>query len=694
MMKKTHKILVIDDKPDNLYVFEALIKDVLQDVEVRTAQSGIEGLEIAKYYEPDVILLDIIMPGIDGFEVCRRIKGDSKLMDIPVVFITAIHVGKEIRIKALEAGAEAFLSKPVDEAELLAQIRAMVRLKEANDLKKSESIRLAKLVEKQTMKIRRELEARKKTENKFREASENWRKTFNAIKDSIVLLDADKYIIECNEAFISLIGKPKEEIIGQPCYTLVHYSDSPIEVCPFLAASSSKSRETIEIMREGRLYEVMVDPIINTEGEVISFVHIFSDITHNNEVELIQKIQYDVASAVMYESTMQALMKQVGSDFKKVMPQTELYVVLKEDDDQELQWVGDPGIFRDDIKLSLYDVVFNVFKQAKPVQTGNRDKVSEEANQISDDALYEIIAEPVVLAQKVVGVLAAVNTNNRVQFSKSTISMIRILAQEISIYLERLRSNEALIRAKEHSEENDRLKTAFLANMSHEIRTPMNGIMGFTEVLKDPSLTAENRIAVIDIIEKSGKRLFNLINDLIDISLIESRQITLNYSPVDLSSECETLQTIFQKEAAEKKLTLRFVESRLPLSNQFFTDKTKFVSILSNLLKNAIKFTEHGEIIFGYNAEEDMIRFFVKDTGIGIPLEKQKLIFERFVQADNRLSRGYEGAGLGLSIAKAYVDIMDGEITVVSEEQKGTEFIVRLPMCNNKDKNNDKDSKQ
>lgn len=685
-MKNTHKILVIDDKPDNLYVFEALIKDVLQDVEVRTAQSGIEGLKIAKYYKPDVILLDIIMPGIDGFEVCRRIKGDSKLLDIPVVFITALHLGKEIRIKALEAGAEAFLSKPVDEAELVAQIRAMFRIREANEQKKTESERLAKLVKQQTKKMRKELEARKKTESKFREASENWMKTFNAINDCIALLDNDKHVIECNHAFISLIGKSKEEIIGQPCYTLIHNSDKPIDVCPFLASSLSKSREKIEMMRDGRLFEVVVDPIVNTEEEVISFVHILSDITHKNEAELIQKIQYDIASAVMHESTMQALIRQVGADFKKVMPQTELYVVLKEEDDQEWQWVGTPGISRDDIKHSLYDVIFNVFNQAKPIHNGNRDKVSEEAIQISDDGLYEIIAEPVVLAGKVVGVLAALNFNNKAQFGKFTTSLVRILAQEISIYLDRLRSHEALIRAKERAEENDRLKTAFLANMSHEIRTPMNGIMGFTEVLKDPSLTPENRIAVIDIIEKSGRRLFNLINDLIDISLIESRQITLNYSPVDVKSECETLQTLFQKEATEKKLKLLFREPELPLGNQFFTDKTKFVSILSNLLKNAIKFTEHGEITFGYSAEADMIRFFVKDTGIGIPVEKQNLIFERFVQADNRFSRGYEGAGLGLSIAKAYIDIMGGDISVISEEQKGTEFIVRLPMRNNNGK--------
>jgi two-component system, cell cycle sensor histidine kinase and response regulator CckA len=158
------KILAIDDKPDNLTAIKAVLSDVFPGVRVLTALNGHGGIELALAEDPDVVLLDIIMPGMDGFEVCRKLKDDESLKHIPVVFLTALKTDRDSRIKALEAGAEAFLSKPLDEAELTAQIRAMSKIKRAGILQRQENERLTLLVSERTRELEQELAWRKRTE--------------------------------------------------------------------------------------------------------------------------------------------------------------------------------------------------------------------------------------------------------------------------------------------------------------------------------------------------------------------------------------------------------------------------------------------------------------------------------------------------------------------------------------------------
>jgi response regulator RpfG family c-di-GMP phosphodiesterase len=155
MANKAIRILAIDDIHDNLISLSALIKEAFPEALISTALSGEKGLELATAEDPDVILLDIVMPGMDGFAVCKNLKNDKKLRDVPVVFVTALKGDKACRIRALEAGAEGFLAKPIDETELTAQIRAMVKIKSANVEKRDEKVRLFELVEEQTGELRK-----------------------------------------------------------------------------------------------------------------------------------------------------------------------------------------------------------------------------------------------------------------------------------------------------------------------------------------------------------------------------------------------------------------------------------------------------------------------------------------------------------------------------------------------------------
>ena len=240
-----------------------------------------------------------------------------------------------------------------------------------------------------------------------------------------------------------------------------------------------------------------------------------------------------------------------------------------------------------------------------------------------------------------------------------------------------------LIKSKEHAEESDRLKSAFLANMSHEIRTPMNGILGFAELLKTPGLTGEQQQKYIHIIEKGGARMLNIINDIVSISKIESGQMDLNMQESNINEQIEYIYTFFKPEIEEKGVQFSF-NNFLPSSEAILiTDREKVYAILTNLVKNAVKYTEKGSIEFGYilkkNTEPDIVEFYVKDTGIGIPKERQEAIFKRFIQADIEDKMARQGAGLGLSISKAYVEMLDGEIWVESEEGKGSIFYFTLP---------------
>lgn len=236
-----------------------------------------------------------------------------------------------------------------------------------------------------------------------------------------------------------------------------------------------------------------------------------------------------------------------------------------------------------------------------------------------------------------------------------------------------------LIIAKNLAEESDRLKSSFLANMSHEIRTPMNGIIGFTELIKEENLSEEERKHFIGIIDKSGKHLLNIINDVIDISKIESDQIVATLNLFNINETIDYLYNFFLPEIKQRGLEIDYHKS-LPNTKAILnSDQDKVNAILTNLVKNAIKFTPTGRVDYGYRVLENYLEFYVKDTGVGIREKDQTGIFKRFQQAEDRMMKKTEGSGLGLAICKAYVELLGGKIWVESEISKGSIFYFTIP---------------
>ncbi len=245
---------------------------------------------------------------------------------------------------------------------------------------------------------------------------------------------------------------------------------------------------------------------------------------------------------------------------------------------------------------------------------------------------------------------------------------------------EYVEQNKELAKAKEKAEESDRLKTVFMANLSHEIRTPMNGILGFAQLLKEDFVTREDQLNYISMIEQSGRRLLNLLNDLIDISKIEAGQVKIKSEKVNLNDLFDHVYTFFYHQASFNGILLRSCKTKLDHESNIIADASKLEEILTNLINNALKFTEKGSISFGYEICNDKIYFWVKDTGIGIPPNMKQAVFERFRQVNNKHLDSKEGTGLGLSICKAYVELMGGTINVDSVLGEGSNFHFNIPV--------------
>jgi len=430
--------------------------------------------------------------------------------------------------------------------------------------------------------------------------------------------------------------------------------------------------------------EVLVDPILDTNREITGAVLILNDISQRKRDENIQQILHEITGAHLIDKTIGELLLIVRNQLSKVIDTTNFFVALHQPENNTLRKV----VFEDekddfiewDAQKSLSG---QVLKLGKPLLLN-----SDEETRFAAENNIELLGSPaacwlgvpLMSGEKGIGVLVVQSYTDENAYDKSAVRLLILIAHELTIIIEREKMIRDLVAAKERAEESDRLKSAFLANMSHEIRTPMNGILGFAELLKEPKLSGEEQQMFIEIIQTSGERMLNIINDLISISKIESGQMDVYFSETNINEQLEFLYNFFKLEAKQKKLKMMVQYPKNSDHLKINTDKEKVYAILTNLIKNALKFTQTGTIEFGYQMEGSKIVFFIKDTGIGIPKNKQQTVFERFVQASPGMANVYEGAGLGLAISKAYVEMLGGEIWIESELGKGTCFYFTLPV--------------
>lgn len=257
--------------------------------------------------------------------------------------------------------------------------------------------------------------------------------------------------------------------------------------------------------------------------------------------------------------------------------------------------------------------------------------------------------------------------------------IIRDITEYKIVSQENERKKHELKKVKEKAEESHLLKMEFLQNMSHEVRTPMNGILGFSNFLTQKDLCETKRNLYINVIQNSGHQLMKIMDDILEISVLGAKQVEINKTRISLNALLFELYSVFEINAKAKQLDFKIIEGLNDRESFIISDKTKLKRIISNLLENALKYTEKGAVHLGYTLEGEFLHIFVKDTGIGIHKEKLDQVFKKFSQEEKELSRKYGGLGLGLSIAKENAELLGGTILLDSEKGKGSNFYVKIP---------------
>ena len=1091
MVKSEFKILAIDDNKDNLIVLKALINETFPNVQFIPAMSGAKGIELFRSEKPDLVLLDIVMPHMDGFEVCTVLKSDPDLKHVPVIMITAAKTDKESRIKSLEKGADAFLSKPVDNSELKAQVSAMLRIKESEDKIRNEKFLLEETVKSRTEELSTELNVRKKTEEELQlnlnkltrsrqavlnlmedlkteiseriQIEENLKQERNLLRtlidtipDPVSIKNVDGKYIMNNLAHKKLIGISEDaEIAGKTAFDfftpevaddilkddqrvvesgksflnkvesihskarkgirwhltskipLLDSKGKPVEILTIshditdrkeaeekLKKSEEKYRMLIENQGEGlgivdleekfifvnpaaedmfgvpkgklinryltefiepeqmavilkesakraknrrssyefvltrpdgikRIILITATPQHNSEGALIGTFGVFRDITERKQAENAlreseEKLElffkqsldgfyfmmldepFDWKSTVDKEKAIDyiinhqrftkvndALVKQYRSTREELLNRTSADMYAHDSDYGKSGWkhlfdtgklqvetrerradgtemfiegdyicmfdpkgriLGHFGIQKDvtDRKLAEdalqhshslmryiiehnrsaiavhdrdmkyvyvsesylreynlsgvdiigknhYDVMPDLPQKWRDVHkrvlkgevlsakddlyekadgtvewtqwecrpwydfkgdiggiiiytetTTERMKMEQKIREseayyrtlvdVSPDGIliadmsgrvtygsiktYEIFGIPPgtditgtpvlnwvspayhgIIGERVSdivkGNIAPETREYQLRKHDGTIfwgelsssplkdsvgnqSALMIVCRDIS---QRKSAEAELIYAKEKAEESDKLKTAFLHNISHEIRTPMNAIVGFSTLLREPDRSEETRNSYIDIIMNSSNHLLSILTDIIEISNIEAGIVSINKTFVHVNEVLQKVYDQYLPKANGKRIELRLVTPLKENEDLLETDRGKFLQIVSNLLDNAIKFTAEGKVEFGYKLLEGNMEFYISDTGDGIPDKLQSKIFDRFYQAENTISRKYEGTGIGLSITKSFIEFLGGKIYLNSEVGKGSVFYFTLPFA-------------
>ncbi|MBN2236848.1 MAG: GAF domain-containing protein [Bacteroidales bacterium] len=498
-------------------------------------------------------------------------------------------------------------------------------------------------------------------------------------------------IIDANHALLEILGSPSIEatkainVLKFPPLVQNSYADKFNQCVKGGITIEFEMDYKSKWEKKTTLHSFLV-PLKDIEGNVSNVYTLIEDITERKRSERIQNIIFKISNAVNATENLEQLISFTRHELGKIIDTSNFYLALYDEQTNSLSLPFFKDSFDNfDSFPAEKTITHYVIKQQKSLLADT--KViralldSGEVGRFGTDCLIWL-GVPLKVNERIIGVLAVQSYTDEHAFAESDQKMLEFISDQISVAIYRKKAEEDLKEAKEKAEESDRLKSAFLANMSHEIRTPMNGILGFSDLLKQPGLSGEERRTFIDVIERAGQRMLSIINDIVDISKIESGQMSAVYSKVNINDQLNFIFDFFKTESSKKGIELQM---NLALSNDeatIFVDGDKLYAVLMNLTKNASKYTRHGRIEIGYSLKEpskEFLEFYVKDTGIGIKNERQDAIFERFIQADINDKMALQGAGLGLAISKAFVEMMGGKIGVESDFGKGSTFYFTIP---------------
>ncbi|MBN2598249.1 PAS domain S-box protein [Labilibaculum sp.] len=512
---------------------------------------------------------------------------------------------------------------------------------------------------------------------------------------SVVITNYEGDIEYVNPKFNDLTGYSLEEVIGEN---------------PSILSSGKNNRDLYELMwktiksgnvwrgefqnkkKSGELFWefATISPIKDDKGQIINFTAVKEDITERKRQEQIQKIILNISNAVFSQDTLFEFIQFIRLELSSIIDTTNFFVALYDD---KTEMFSLP--FHDD----QYDS-FEKFPKGKTISGWVVDHeaallaTAEELEELEAKGEVKLKGEPSKIwlgmplkgKEKVIGVLVIQSYEDENVVTEEDKRMLELISHQISISIEQKRTEQELHKALRDATEADRLKSVFLATMSHELRTPLNAVIGFSELV-DNDTDIDTAVEFCKMIHQSGHNLLNIVEDLFDISLIQSGAIKIkqeDYGLLNLFYEIDAVIKVERNVLGKEHIEL--ILNIPPKFSDFFikTDPHRFKQVLLNLLKNALKFTEKGSIEYGV-IDRDMnpgafLQFFVKDTGIGIPDEVQESIFGLFRQANEKLSRKYNGVGIGLSISKSLTELLGGKIWFDSTLGEGATFYFTHPI--------------
>lgn len=560
-----------------------------------------------------------------------------------------------------------------------------------------------------TVALFQDITERKQIELELKESLDRYKSLHNASFGGIVIHDKG-IILECNQGLSAMMGYSLNELVGMDGLLLISPDDREY-VLEKIISGYEKPYEAKGLHKSGKVFPMRLEARnVPYKGKNVRTVE-FRDITESKQAELKlqnfnESLLHKNAEIEFNNQRLESLLNI--SQYSTDSIQDLLDYALNEAIILTKSKIGYIYFYNEQTKqftLNTWskevmaeclvmnpETIYNLdrtgcwgeaVRQKKTIIINDyqQENIYKRGTPHGHVQLKKFLTIPVLIDNRIVAVCGV--ANKETDYDNSDVRQLTLLMDIVWKISDRILIIKELKAAKEKAEESDRLKSAFLANMSHEIRTPMNGILGFADLLKNPELTGEEQQAYIKIIEKSGNRMLNIINQIIDISKIEAGLMEMHLSESNINEQIEYVYTFFKPEAEAKNISIS-INTPLPDKEvTITTDREKLYAILTNLVKNAVKYSHEGSIEIGYNIinkdSARMIEFYIKDTGIGIPKDRQEAVFERFIQADIADRMAYQGAGLGLAITKAYVEMLGGTIYLESETGKGSTFYFTIP---------------
>jgi len=641
-------VLIVEDDEVNAKILQNLLLEKGYAVigVVATAEGAIGFVESRK---PDIIIMDIMLVGgLTGIDAVRIIKEKN---DIPIIYLTE-GADNDIVNKSKETQPAGYLIKPFSHLQLEITMEMVVKkIKADRELKKYQQY-LEHLVVERTRELLAEVKMHKDARQYAIENELKLSVITKAANDAIILFDEFGRIIFWNTAAESMFKYPQDEMLNQNIRILFSSDNDNGEFAKGLEVIQSAidrkySKNKVELIA------TRADGVELTVEMSIANVDIEGD---SNVVCIVRDI-----------SQRKAYVKEI-SRFKLIADLANYGLAIT---DADGYFVYANRYFTNLVDYTSDDIIGNSFFNIAPnYKKEELIKYVNEASNLSGGEGREVVFENKLKEEIPVLINSVIIRGKNDVPEFYTVSVIDIRGRKSY--------EENLLRAKKTAEESDRMKTAFLSTISHELRTPLNAIIGFSELMRTSVIEEEDIKDFNDEIYKSGHLLLSIVEDILDISMLESKTLKVIPKDFSLNNLMEKLHNKFSnnEKYIGKNIAIEWVGDLKDGEDTFLADKSKIEQIFVKLIDNAFKFSEKGTVEFGYVFDEmkNNITFYVKDDGMGIVKSKLNDIFVSFKQVDDGKTRAHDGLGLGLSIVSQLIELMEGTIDIISKPNKGTIF--------------------